>query len=57
MVNGDAALTPEVYAVAMVIVAGVYTAVVAGAFLLLGQYFRSEKVKKAVALQDQQLER
>lgn len=33
------------------------TAAVAGAFLLLGQYFRSESVKQVVALQDEQLER
>lgn len=32
------------------------TVLIAGAMLLLGQYFRSEKVKQVVALQDQQAE-
>ena len=32
------------------------TVLIAGGMLLLGQYFRSEKVKQVVALQDQQLE-
>jgi hypothetical protein len=38
-----------------VMLAGVilHTALVAGAFLLLGQYFRSDKVKQVVALQDE----
>lgn len=35
----------------------VHTALVAGSFLLLAQYFRSEKVKQLVALQDRQIER
>jgi hypothetical protein len=34
-----------------------HTALMAGALLLLGQYFRSEKIKQLVALQDRQLER
>lgn len=34
-----------------------HTALLAGALLLLAQYFRSEKVKQLVALQDRQLER
>jgi hypothetical protein len=33
-----------------------HTAIVVGLLLLLGQYFRSEKVKQLVALQDQHLE-
>lgn len=33
------------------------TIVIAGAFLLLGQYFRSQRVRQVVALQDQALER
>ncbi len=38
-----------------VIVTGLWTAAVAGILVLLGQYFRSEKVKQVVALQDQHL--
>ena len=34
-----------------------HTAIVVGVLLVLAQYFRSEKVKQFVALQDQQLER
>jgi hypothetical protein len=56
--QGNPIAVPESFAqpvtLAMVLV---HTAVVAGSLLLLAQYFRSEKVKKLVALQDQQMER
>ena len=50
-----AALVVEAFPSLMVIVTGVHTAAVAGAFLLLSQYFRSEKVKQLVTLEDERL--
>ncbi len=38
-----------------VLMTGLWTALMAGVLVLLGQYFRSEKVKQVVALQDQHL--
>ncbi|HYX92537.1 MAG TPA: hypothetical protein VE782_13325 [Myxococcaceae bacterium] len=54
---GIVVLDPAAAESLMLTVVLVQTALVIGALLLLAQYFRSEKVKQFVTLQDQQLER
>ncbi len=48
-----AELVTEAFPTLMLLATGFHTAVVAGGFLLLAQYFRSEKVKGLVALEDE----
>ncbi|MGA9524499.1 MAG: hypothetical protein WBV82_23790 [Myxococcaceae bacterium] len=54
-VNDVAAEQLQQYMLANVLLPGLWTALMAGFLVLLGQYFRSEKIKQVVALQDQHL--
>jgi len=49
-------MTPEQVEAVVVGASGVWTLLVAGVLVLLSQYFRSEKVKQVVALQDRQIQ-